>query len=360
MALGTPQYGNQETVYHKNWKLKAPDTSKGETLFVLPDIRILPPMHSLDNKGIWAKYHGQHFGYAGNAKEPGKVRQRPFACIQQTDFRTKMVTVPCNACDVIDEKSAERKAREAEYKAAGKSDQETRELLEPLTAWLKKHNCDRKWHINVVNRAGEFGVLQISHTLKKALDVKIEEVRKRKIDPIAVDGGVWFRFSRMGKFPVQDSVEFVLTGDDENGWKIEKAPLTEAQCEQAEKVCPDLASGVVKPVSASQIAQLVSCSGDPDEVDRIWQQGTKTAEHSPMRPVVAPKAQPVVIKPSVEQTEVEKLKAQLMALTSGVPLMSQVPVTEQKTPTALVPSSVNEDETEMSDEEFYEKFNGKK
>lgn len=346
MAIGTPSYGNTEVVFYKNFKLKSPDASKGETVFTLPDLRILPPMHSLGEKGTWAKYHGQHFGYAGNGKEPGKPKQRPFACIQQSDFRTKMVTVPCSACDVIEEKRAEREAREAEYKQQGKTESEVRELLEPLTGWLKKHNCDRKWHINVMDRAGNFGVLQISHTLKKALDVKIDELRnKRKIDPIAVDGGVWFRFSRMGKFPVQDAVEYVMSESEDGSFRIERCPLTDAQCEQAEKVCPDLATGVVKTITAAQINLLVACSGDPDEVDRIWQLGSKAA--TPERsPVAKPKAQ------TSESDEIAKLKAQLAALEA----QKNTPSKAQETPAFTGPNS---DDEEMSDEEFYAKW-GKK
>src|SRR6185312_6805817 len=267
--------------------------------------------------------------------------------------RTKIVTVSCDACDVIDEKRAEREAREAEYKASGKSDQEIRELLEPLTGWLKKHNCDRKWHINVMSRAGEFGVLQISHTLKKLLDVKIEEVRKRKLDPMAPDQGVWFRFSRMGKFPVQDSVEFVMTGDDEAGWKIEKAPLSDTQCETAEKVCPDLATGVVKTLSAAQIAQLVSCSGDPDEVDRIWQLGSKTAEKSPVTRTAPPAVKPAASPKTAEQTEIEKLRAQLAQLEAAKAAAPATP------PTTAPVVETGGDDSDLSDEEFYAKFGSK-
>lgn len=350
MAIGTPSYGNTEIIYHKNYKLKSPDASKGETVFVLPDLRILPPMHSLGEKGTWAKYYGQHFGYPGQGKEPGKPKQRPFACIQQTDFRTKMVTVPCSACDVIDEKSAERKAREAEYKTEGKSDDDICELLEPLTTWLKKHNCDRKWHINVVDRAGNFGVLQISHTLKKALDVKIDELRnKRKIDPIAVDGGVWFRFSRMGKFPVQDAVEYVMSESDDGSFRIERCPLTEAQCEQAEKICPDLATGVVKTISAAQINLLVACSGDPEEVDRIWALGTKAAPAPERSPVAKPVAKAPVV---TEGDEIAKLKAQLAALEAqkaAAATKTEVAPTAYTGPTA-------DDDDEMSDEEFQAKW----
>jgi hypothetical protein len=356
MAFGIPQYGNNsEAVFYKNWKLKSPDTAKGESVFTI-ELRLLPPVHSLAEKGIWAKYHGQHFGYSGNGKEPGKIRQRPFACIQQTDFRTKMVTTACDACSVIDEKRAEREVREAEYKSKGKSESEIRELLEPLTDWLKKHNCDRKWHINAMNRAGEFGVLQISHTLKKALDVKVDEVRnKRKIEPMAPDQGVWFRFARMGKFPVQDSVEYVMAEKDDGSFRIEHAPLTEAQLEAAEKVCPDLQTGVVKFITAAQIAQIVSSSGDPDEIDRIWQLGIKTAEKSPARPV-ASVAKPVVVAKSAEQIELEKLKAELAALKNAA-----VTVTPSESQTVTTANTVTPavEEDDLSDEEFYAKYNPK-
>lgn len=368
MAFGTPNYGN-DTIYYKNFKLKSPDTQKGESVYTLTDLRILPPLHSLEATGKWGVYHGQHFGYAGNSKEPGKPKQRPFSCIEKTDFRTKMVLVSCSACDKISENRAELDAREAEYKAKGKTESEIKDLLGPLTQWLKKHNCDRKWHINVMDRAGNFGVLQISHTLKKALDVKMTKLREEeKIDPIAANEGVWFRFSRMGKFPVTDSVEWVMNRSEDGSYRIERCPLTAAHGEQAEKICPDLATGVVKFLSANQINQIVACSGDPDEIDRIWALGTRTTERSPARtPAPAPvaaKPAPAAERPAGVDSEVERLKAEIARLTAtkteAAPVTS-APVAQGTVDTGMLraPVVADEDGSDLDDEEFYQKFSAK-
>lgn len=354
MGFGIPQYGNTDAVYWKNFKLRSPDASKNEMIFELI-VRILPPMHSLAEKGKWAMYYGQHFGYAGNGKDPGKAKQRPFGCIEQSDFRTKMITVACPACDVIAEKKADREAREAEYKAKKLGEGEIRDLLDPLTQWLKKHNCDRKWHINVMNQAGEFGVLTISHTVKKMLDVKMEELRKnKKIDPMLLDQGVWFRFTRMGKFPVQDAVEVVTESFDVKDVgqveRVLKAPLTEAQQEQALKVCPDLAKDVVKFISGKQIAQLVASSGDPDEVDRIWQIGTKTTERTPARTPAASTTQ------TDSGAEMARLKAELAALKAGTSATAD-PAVSDKAGVVADSSGASEDEDEnLSDEDFVAKY----
>lgn len=349
MGFGIPNYGgNNDTTYWKLLRLKSPDISKGETVFSLI-LRLLPPMHSLAESGKWAIYFGQHFGYAGNGKEPGKARQRPFGCIKKEDFRTKMVTVACDACDAIDHRREERDAREAEYKAAGKSESEIRELLGPLTDWLKRHNCDRKWFINVMDQQGNFGVLQISHTLKKVLDEKMRSLREEDgIDPMLPDQGVWFKFTRMGKFPVQDNVE-VLTESVKvegvgNVKKTVLAPLTAEQCEQALKICPDLAKDVVKFISGPQIKALVNCSGDPDEVDRIWQMGASAkTERSPA---------PAVKRDEV--SEIERLKAELARLQKAQ-TPPVVPMSEAAAKTGVVENPVVSDD-DMTDEEFYAKY----
>lgn len=352
MSFGTPQYGNNNDSFYKNFRLKSPDAAKGETVFSLI-LRLLPPMHSLAENGKWGFYHGQHFGYAGNGKEPGKVRQRPFACIEKTDFRTKMVTVACEACDRIEKKREERDAREAEYKAKGLAEKEIKDLLGPLTDWLKKHNCDRKWHINVMDQQGAFGVLQISHTLKKLLDVKIQAlIADENIDPMMPQQGVWFKFTRMGKFPVQDGVE-VLTETVKiegvgNVKRIVLAPLTDAQCEAALKVCPDLAKDVVKYISAPQITALVNCSGDPDEVDRIWQMGTASPTRAERSPVP-------VQKPAADVSEIDRLKAELARLQNSQP-KAETPKVEAA-PVAETPvQNESGDDAEMSDEEFATKY----
>ena len=53
MAFAAPKYGNDGSSRFENWRLKTPDSSKGEveTHFVG---RIVPPIHSLAEAGKWA------------------------------------------------------------------------------------------------------------------------------------------------------------------------------------------------------------------------------------------------------------------------------------------------------------------
>jgi hypothetical protein len=387
-GFGTPQYGNSNGPRYENWRLKTPDASKGEqkTSFIC---RIIPPMKSLAESGKWAFYHGQHFGYAGvNPRDPDKVKQRPFACVKKEDFRTKMVTVACAACDIIDEKFEEKKRREAEYKAQGLSDSAIKERLEPLTAWLKRHNCDRKWHLNVMTPEGKFGVLQIPHSVKKQLDQKIDELReKKKIDPIAIDQGVWFNFTRMGKFPVTDGVEWVMEGferDGETFERIKKAPLTEEQCKNALEILPDLARETVKFISVQQVVQIVASSGDPEEIDRIWQQGTRTEqrERTPVSarasaPATTPVPQPAATAPAAapvttatapattsEDDEIAEYEKKIAAMKAAkaakaaAPASAPAPAPKPAAPTTVTgPASADDEDPEsLSDEEFYAKF----
>lgn len=354
-GFGTPSYGNDNgKTFWKNFRLKTPDAAKGEvkTSFVC---LIVPPMKSLAENGKWAMYHGQHFGYSGvDPRDPSKQKMRPFACIEKTDFRTKMVTVECPACDEIRTKEAEKERRAAEYKSQGLSEGDVRERLDPLTQWLKRHNCDRKWHINVLTQEGEYGVLQISHTLKKALDAKMDELRsKRKVDPIVE--GVWFEFTRMGKFPVQDAVEVFMIEGDDGSFRMKKAPLTDEQGAKALEILPDLSKDTVKMISAQQIQLIVQSSGDPEEIDRIWQMGTKTEkrERTPAPQTQKPAPAPAAKNP---QDEIAALQARLAALQSQQAKPADAPVAPvaQSAPTTT-PAPAGGD-AEMSDEEFYSRF----
>lgn len=369
-GFGTPSYGNTGGTFYKNWKLQTPDGAKGEVKTSFCCL-IVPPMKSLADSGKWGVYHGQHFGYSGtDPRNPDKTKMRPFSCIEKSDFRTKMITVACAACDVITEKFEEKKRREAEYIGQGLNEAQVKERLDPLTQWLKRHNCDRKWHINVMNQQGEFGVLQISHTVKKMLDAKMDELRKAKrpVDPI-VDG-VWFEFTRMGKFPVQDAVEVMMVENEDGSFNKKIAPLTEEQAKKALEVCPDLAKDTVRFISGQQIAQIVASSGDPEEIDRIWQLGVSASQRRERTPVsqnAAPAPAPTAaretaVAPTAEQDEEAALMARLAALqakkanptvvVTGGPSCAGVSVAAG----VSGPAMAMVDEAELTDEEFYKRY----
>jgi hypothetical protein len=324
-GFGKPKYGSN--TFAKTIRLK-----EGAATVA----RILPPMKSLADTGEWAVYLGTHFGYKGvNSKDKSKPTYRPFKCVQNRDYKTKMILQDCPECDLISQRQEDLKALEAEMKAKGHSEDEVKELSAPLKDWLSDHNCDRKWHMNVKQQDGSFAVLQISHKTKKLLEAEITRVLTEDgIEALDLNQGVWFRFNRTGKgIETQDtvSVEYESVRDATTGRvvrTVKLAPLTEAECEKALKECPDLSKNL-REISYEQIKLLTQCSGDDEEVDAILAMGEKK-EASPggNTAVQAPASTPAAPKPAPTEAD---LQAQIAALTAQ--LSAQKPaVVAQPTP----------------------------
>ncbi len=272
----------------KTFKLKVPDSKKNEetTEFIC---RLLPPMKSLkDQQHAWKKFYGIHYGHSGNnPRDAQKNRPRPFACIEEKDYRTKEIKVHCPKCDQMEVMRSKQKTRESELKLANPSVAENEKAMKDIcradatyasyTEWLKKHNCDKKWYINVMSYAGEFGVLHLTYTtMKDVLEPKLKEWRdKDKLDVFHPHKGVWLRFTRSGVAPrVTDNVDLFMDSVEISPGRIVKevknAPLTKEQIQRALKICPDLAKDVVKFLPPEKITALIATKGDLDKVDEIW------------------------------------------------------------------------------------------
>lgn len=319
-GFGKPKFGGGGT-FAKSIRLKENSTTV---------VRILPPMKSLSETGEWAVYVGTHFGYKGvNPKDRSKPTYRPFKCIEKRDYKTKMILQDCPECDLIAQRENELEDLLSNAKAQGHGADEIEELAKPLKDWLKDHNCDRKWHMNVKQQDGSFAVLQLSHKTKKLLESEITRVLTEDgIEALDLDAGVWFRFSRTGKgIETQDTVgvEYESVRDASTGRLIrtvKMAPLTEAEQEKALKECPDLATNV-RSLSYEQIKLLTECSGEDEDVDKILALGEKKQESSPPATTKAsaapvskpqPKPQPAPAPSASEEDEEAAALAALEAI----------------------------------------------
>lgn len=278
---------------YKIFKLKTPDAKKGETITTLI-LRLLPQMHSLkaDPTG-WRRFYGNHYGhYGNNARNPEKPRPRPFGCIQKKNLKTKEIERHCPKCDQMEIKRGKQAKREREIETANphiakiENDTDRKRALRELckkdkdwmvqNEWLRKHNCDKKWWINVMDQEGQFGVLQVSHDFfKKGLEVKLKEWRdNNKIDVFHPINGLWLKFTRTGSNPrVTDSVDLLRKTVVKDGEEVEvkeKAPMTMEQLRRAVKICPDLDKDCVTFLSVEKMQALIDSKGDLDKVDEIW------------------------------------------------------------------------------------------
>lgn len=257
--------------FTKEFKLQTPKNDNETTEF---KARLIPPIKSCVDTGDWAKYHGTHFGHKGtNRADPGKLKIRTFGCIEQKNMKSGIVTVACPQCDELTRHKDQLKTKEAQAIAAGKTPEQIDLILTPLKQWIKDYNCDRKWHINVMTVEGELGTLQLSHRTKKQLEAKIVEAKSEGIDAFDVEAGCYFNFKRTGRMlSTVDTIEVLTQSvkiDGRSLQEVKPAPMTQDQQLKALDTLPDL-NDRVRVLTYDQIKQLVNGSGDPTEVDVIF------------------------------------------------------------------------------------------
>lgn len=175
MKIGTAKYGFTQKKYFK--------MKEGDVTF-----RILPPLGALADDGKWSIFYAVHYGYKNSQ---GKLRV--FQSPEVINRKSKMVEVPDAANDRIKKlKSELDKAKAAGNKAAV-------EKIGPLVSGQKPmYNLDKNHYMNVIDLQGNIGVLKLRHKAKQALDIQIKKLREKGIDPLGVDNGRFFTFSRSG------------------------------------------------------------------------------------------------------------------------------------------------------------------
>ena len=255
------------------FKIKAGDRGeKGHNFF-----RIMPPYGKHAESEKICVYGAQHFGYSvPNEREPnGKPVASPFGCIEEKDFKTKMITNSCPECENRYGVIEQQEQLEAKLKVEGKSEEEIKEETSKYTDWLRQHNRESKFYFAVMNEKREFGVIKIGSDLKKKLLGLIKDLKSKKnVDATDVDQGVWFDFQRSGESFTNTmyDVEIVYedkrlpTGEIVNALKLE--PLSVEEQDKAIKNLPELLD-LITYISAEQMAKLVASNGDPEVVAAV-------------------------------------------------------------------------------------------
>lgn len=296
-GFNKPKYGNSEA----SWtRLKIPMPKQDGDVARLV-VRILPPYGNLAAQRKWSMYHSVHYGFEGrDSRDPTKTRHKPFGCVEEK--RRGMVVSDCPMCNLMQQRKKMLESKVARLKSEGKTDDEAKALTKDLSDWLRKYNVDRKHYMATMTEDGRFHVFMLSHETKKRLESAISKMLEQDIDPLDLDGGVWFEFRRSGNPKVVsslvDEVDVVMEKTVVNGRSYlapKPAPLSEDQANEALRILPSL-DKVVTMISRDQIQQLVNCSGDPEEVDAIYNSGRPDHyEDRDAPPPPAPK--PVAVKP---------------------------------------------------------------
>lgn len=173
VKIGTPKYEKNTKNYFA--------FRKDQNNFIL---RILPPMGELADAGKWSVFHRVEFGY-----KTSEGRMKPFLSPRVVNY-DNMVEVESEAY----KKRESFKAKAAQAKESG--DLETEERFKKL---LQQYNEDAKHYMNAVDLNGNVGLFKIGHRGYQALKTEIERLRSEGIDPIGVENGRFFVFSRSGK-----------------------------------------------------------------------------------------------------------------------------------------------------------------
>jgi hypothetical protein len=173
MKLGKPKY-EQNTKNYFAFK-------KDQNTFIL---RVLPPMGDLADEGKWSVYHRVEFGHVDS-----DGRMKPFLSPRVVNYN-KMVEVESES-HVRREKL---KTQEAAAKDAG-----NKALQEQCYTMLRKYNQDAKHYMNAIDLNGNIGLFKIGHRGFQALKAEIEKLRSTGVDPVGIENGRFFVFSRSGK-----------------------------------------------------------------------------------------------------------------------------------------------------------------
>ena len=176
MSTLKAEYGKKE--YAKKNYFHQKD---GDVIF-----RIIPALSQFtNNPRDWTKFHSVIFGYKNME---GKLR--PFQSVQVK--RNGVIEVEDPAVKRIEELKL-------------KLDQAKKEGNDSLVAKLNSlvgfggiYSVDKNFHMNVVDLQGNIGVLKIRSSAKELLDIEIGKLIEKGVDPLSLDNGRFFVFTRNG------------------------------------------------------------------------------------------------------------------------------------------------------------------
>jgi hypothetical protein len=138
--------------------------------------RVLPPVKSLMAKGQYAKYYRTHRGFRGT---DGK--QKPFQCIEEFNFKQKLITKHCPICDIVADLEAEVKT----FPSKGATAEQIRDYRNKN---IFPFQAEGKYYLNVVNQENKIMVLGIGSKMFKSLEMLAQEQEKKGRDICGLEG----------------------------------------------------------------------------------------------------------------------------------------------------------------------------
>lgn len=217
MKIGDGKFGYEKKTYFK--------MKDGDSIF-----RIIPGLGDLADDGKWSQYYQIHYGYR-NSKGNMITFQSPLV----KDRKTKMVEVPDKALERIEKLKAELEKAKADGNAPM-----VERLMKLVGGQKAMYNLDKHHYMNAIDTQGNIGILKIRHKAKQALDQTIDKLRKAGVNPISINNGRYFVFSRTGKGL---DTTFQVTVAKE---QIDVPGIGPAERDIIHKITPDMLARIAK------------------------------------------------------------------------------------------------------------------
>lgn len=246
--------------------------------------RVLPPMKSLAREGKYAKFYSTHRGFRGTDN-----KQRPFLCIEESDYKTKVIKVHCPVCDWVD--AIEKHV--ATFKEKGATDDQIRDYR---NKYLFPFQAERKYYLNVVNQEGKIGVLPIGSKMFKSLEALAMEQEKQGRDITGMEG-IFLNFKKQTRFKGdRDAIHTanLYMQPTATGFTLLTHVIDQAFAQKLATDAADLGK-LFKSIQIEQMAQIIALEGEARAkyVDTLFEKEQAAA----VAPVTAAPAQAPVQQP---------------------------------------------------------------
>lgn len=241
--------------------------------------RILPPLFSLAAKQEWAYWTKYHSIWVTNAGT-GKKFPYHFNCPEVSDWKTKVIKVPCDFCNI-------HKKNSIQLAKAKESGQGTKEQLTAFeNTQVRPFVPTKKFKMNAVNEANDIGILEIGyklHGVLKALMIKTKN--DYQIDPTGMNG-LYLNFNKNQAYVGDRDTSYTVVpayeaGKDDQGRPtntLKPHSLTPDFISRMEGECKDL-STIVQSIDAEDIRMLSEVKPGTEEqttlLDRIFGRSEK-------------------------------------------------------------------------------------
>lgn len=255
IEIGVSKHGRKAFTKYKNFYLLS-EFDKGGVKGGHNIFRVLPPLKSLAGPGFYYAFHKVHKGFVGTDGKP-----RYFRCIQEYDFKKKMITAHCPICDLCAEKQKALKVMEE--KGATKE-----QLSEAREAFVQPLMAEGRYYVNIVNQAEEIGILALPSKSFKALKDLANGYDEKGFD-ITGTKGLFLDFKKVSAYKGDNQVLYpvevyreAITGPNGLDEKPKIHVLTEAIINRLESEAADLDKDLFTSITSEQMITLVNCKGE--------------------------------------------------------------------------------------------------